>query len=219
MGDKRKRAHITQAGHSLIMMRALEYPRLKREPLAEQLQNDLEGLGYDIPEVEVLKRYISDYRNRAEDHPQDKPFRMSTLEEYPIPSSSLTNVLKVYKFRAEKGASFTIREAKWVSRLFALFYLDSQIDNSGINVDKLYKFARLYAGYEQCSVVINKPLDYTVLDHFVLGLPLEKDDDAFIGIMMIFAGMGISIKQLSENVKRLKKGLPMKLPENLELDI
>ena len=46
------------------------------------MQNDLKGLRYDIPEVEVLKRYISDYRNRAENHPQDKPFRMSTLEEY-----------------------------------------------------------------------------------------------------------------------------------------
>jgi hypothetical protein len=192
---------------------------LQRTALAQELQIELKGLGQDIPEVEVLERKISWSRNNVPDDPQDKPFRMSTLEEYPIPPSSMISVLRVYRFRAGKRAKFTIREAKWVSRLYALFYLDSETDNSGINVDKLYKFARLYAGYEQFSVVMNEPFDYTVLDRYVLGLSLKKDDSTFIGIMMLFLSMGLSVKQLSEHANSYKKGLPMELPADLVLDI
>jgi len=120
MTVKGKRAYIPPEAEGIIITRALEYPRLKRTPLAEKLQKELQSKKYDVPEIEVLERKISKYRQRVTADPQDKPWSTATLDNYPIPPEALSSVLQAWVYTQEKmDGMFTIRHAKWVSRLYA----------------------------------------------------------------------------------------------------
>ena len=120
---KGKRANITLEGHDIIMTRALEHPRLKRTSLAEKIQTELKSKGYDTPEIEVLERKISWWRNHDEDDPQGKPLSMVILAQPqpPIPPEAMPAVLRVWNWRVSCDEPFSIREAKWVSRLYTIF--------------------------------------------------------------------------------------------------
>lgn len=127
MTIKGKRARITPDGRAYILTHALLLPRIPRTKLAEQLQKELEAEGYDRPEVEVLERKISWFRNHATDDPQDKFWNLSTLEDFPIPADALPSVLKAWLHnQEERKAPLTIREAKWVARLYP-FYDDTPL--------------------------------------------------------------------------------------------
>lgn len=53
---------------------------------------------------------------------QDDPWNLGTLDKYPIPPEALPSVLRVWAIRREHaGDLLTIREAKWVSRLYAIY--------------------------------------------------------------------------------------------------
>ncbi|MBI4215920.1 MAG: hypothetical protein HY687_00785 [Chloroflexi bacterium] len=145
----------------MIIARALEIPRLSRTKLAEQLQGELESAGYDVPEIEVLERKISWYRNHAESGPLEKPWSTATLEQYPLTPEALAAVLKVWKLRTMKGTNFTIREAKWAARLSSV-----QQDIERLSLD-----ARRYAHTELLYQTSKRPFDSTMLDRLLMGLP------------------------------------------------
>jgi hypothetical protein len=120
---KRKRAKITAEGRAIIMTRALVYPRMPRAALAGQLEDELAKKGQDVPEREVLERMISRYRNHATDNPQEQPWNLATLDQYPIPPEALPSVIRVWVdlWNMSDSHLLTIREAKWVSRIYAVF--------------------------------------------------------------------------------------------------
>ena len=118
MIKKGKRARITPDGEALIVSRALESHRLQRAVLAEKLQAEFEKRNYAVPQLEVLEKRISKYRNHQES-PQDKPWSTTTLDAYPIPPEALPQVLALWMLRLKKKKSLTIREAKWAARLSA----------------------------------------------------------------------------------------------------
>jgi len=158
METRRKRANITPEGHALIVMRALEPSGLTRTPLAEKLQEEFQSRGYDIPEVETLEKKISWHRKHTKVDPQDKPWSMATLDDYPLPPDTLRTVLWVWEARTNLGRSFTIREAKWVSRL--AFALEKNV---------LPRVAALYARTELMFQIIGQTFDSTSLDRQTLG--------------------------------------------------
>ena len=163
MTKRGKRANITPDGEATIIARALERPRLQRTALAEKLQVEFEGLGYDVPEIEVLERKISWYRNHATDDPQEKPWSTATLDNnYPIPPEALPLVLKVWKLCIEKGQGFTIREAKWAARLSGLL----------VDIETLSYKASQYARTELLYQLIDRPFDSNNLDRLLMGLPV-----------------------------------------------
>lgn len=117
------------------------------------------------------RTFINDYLNeivipnlnRIEESGIDKPWSTATLEQYSIPPEGLSAVLKVWKSRIdmiEKGDTFTIREAKWVSRL-SLFQQDTE---------KLFFIARRHARTELMYDLIGEPFDSTQLDRMLIGL-------------------------------------------------
>jgi hypothetical protein len=116
---KGKRSIITPENEALIKLLALDNLALPRNELAKKLSHDIKWQGLP-PEIEVLERKISYYRNNI--HPEDKPWGLSALKEYPIPPELIPIVIRGWAYsRAELGHIFTIRDAKWVVRFSGIY--------------------------------------------------------------------------------------------------
>ena len=151
-----KRARITEISHAIIANGALEYPRVQRTRLAETLQKELGRNRLDQPEVEVLEKWISHYRNNEADDPENRPWGMGSLGTYPIPSDGLKAVLAVWKLCLISGWNLTIREAKWTARLYSILGDD--------NYESLRTWASMYSVRERVCIVLKKKLDTSDLD-------------------------------------------------------
>jgi hypothetical protein len=172
---RRGRPGIKLYIEDLIKLRVWEDRRksrkewIPRKVLAFQIQQEIERMGEIAPELSTLMKRISDYSKEIKDlDPQEKPWAMATLEEYPelIPPQAIPAVLKVWKFRTEKGISFTIREAKWAARLSGLL---AEFPKDIITLSfKASQYARLELIYQ----VIDRPFDSTSLDRLLMGLPM-----------------------------------------------
>jgi len=92
---------------------------MQRTKLAEKIQSEVRWPGKS-PEIEVLERKISYYRKHAIDDPEDKAWSMATIDKYPVPPQAIPAILACWKHCFKGDAVLTIREAKWVSRLYAL---------------------------------------------------------------------------------------------------
>ena len=119
MMTKRERAWIGDEQEFQICRYTLEFRNMKRTRLAEKIQNEVRWPG-KAPEIEVLERKISHYRKQAINYPEDKSWSMATVDKYPVPPQAIPAVLACWKRCVQNDAALTIREAKWVSRLYAL---------------------------------------------------------------------------------------------------
>ena len=148
MTVKGKRARITLDGRAHISARALEHPRIQRTKLAEKLQHELEVMGHDIPEIEVLERMISKFRNLPVSG-LDSPWSLVSVEQYPnlFPPEALPSVLRAWVYTRELKIEFTIRQAKWVARLYTILE----------DIDDLVGEALDYAQIEMIADIIPGP--------------------------------------------------------------
>ena len=121
MTEKGKRAKITPESRALILDRSTAYPRIQRTALADKLQAEFEKKGLAVPQLDVIERMISWYRNHATDNPQDKPWSLGTLDDNPISADALRVVLQSWVRAQESGYPLSIRRAKWIARLYACF--------------------------------------------------------------------------------------------------
>lgn len=119
MTAKGKRAWIRDDEELQICHYSLEFRDMQRTKLAEKIQEEVRWLGKP-PEIEVLERKISHYRKHAIDYPEDEPWSMATLDKYPISPEAIPAVLACWKRCVRNDTVLTIREAKWISRLYAL---------------------------------------------------------------------------------------------------
>ena len=165
---KGKRATITGADKQNIIELAIGvYPTLPRGELAEKIiQTVFEGRL--APEIEVLEKLISKFRN-APDKPEDKPWNMATLGDYPLPPEALPKVLILQqhtrgssplpKTLPEAGTELplhplTIREAAWVARLYTLIG----------DIRSLHLWAIGYAMAERVSFLAGHSFDSSNMD-------------------------------------------------------
>jgi hypothetical protein len=146
----------------LMIMNAALTSTKKRTELAEELHEKLTSQGIRPPSHEYTVKLISQYRNDKTS--QDRPWSMASLEDFPLSPEAIPAVLKVWKFRMEKGSTFTIREAKWAARLSLL----------GLSIERLSMVAYNYARQERIYELINRPFDSTYLDRALMGLPVAK---------------------------------------------
>jgi len=119
MPIKGLRARIGNDEELQICRYTLEFRHMRRTELAEKIQAEVQWPGKP-PEIEVLERKISHYRTHAVDHPEDEPWTMSALDRYPVAPEAIPAVLACWKELVQGGSALTIREAKWVSRLYGL---------------------------------------------------------------------------------------------------
>ncbi|MBM4461764.1 MAG: hypothetical protein FJ012_00315 [Chloroflexi bacterium] len=119
MAVKRKRAKITHKEETMILDYSRRFRKLGRTQLAEKIQAEVKWSGKP-PEIEVLEKKISKYRKIND--PEEEPWDMSKLDKYPIPPEALPSVILCYVYRLEHGDTLlTVREAKWVSRIYAIW--------------------------------------------------------------------------------------------------
>jgi hypothetical protein len=119
MTIKGARAWIGDEEEFQICHYTLEFRNMKRTKLAEKIRAEVHWPGKP-PEIEVLERKISRYRKQAIDYPEDEPWSMATLDKHPISPEAIPAVLACWKELVQSDTTLTIREAKWVSRLYAL---------------------------------------------------------------------------------------------------
>ncbi|MFC2027070.1 hypothetical protein ACFLU3_00125 [Chloroflexota bacterium] len=121
-----------------ITHEALASKEMPRKALAVKLGKLIKDMGEPVPKEETIKKIISSVRNNAK-FAEDKPWSLGALQNYPLPPEALPSVLKVWKYcladagpvpvdeNAEGVPDFlTIREAKWVARLYTLIPNDTE---------------------------------------------------------------------------------------------
>lgn len=149
------RARIPPRSRAHIIARAIEKPRIPRRELARKLQKELEEKGYDVPELEVLERMISEYRNKILDGPEDKPWSLLTLTDYDIAAEALPTVFELWAYSLrEFKKPLTIREIKWVARLYRII----QNDKVGLLLSSTQ-----YAAYEKACGILGDKLSATAI--------------------------------------------------------
>ena len=103
----------------VITREALKDRNKPRGQLAVELQKIIESMGEIAPALDTLEKQISTARNHAPS-PLDAPFSLASLTEYDIAPEALPAVLRVWKLNQALGNPFSIRQAKWVARLYAV---------------------------------------------------------------------------------------------------
>lgn len=100
----------------------------------------------------------------------------------------------MWRFRVEKGESFTIREAKWAARLWAILK----------DTERLSWKASQYAPTELLFELIGRPFDSPGLDKLLMGLPmpLTADPPYFLPLLTEEEGGIEQVKELRKRKER-----------------
>lgn len=163
--------------------------RMPVKVLAFEIREQLKQLGERPPELSTLEKKISEYRKRTS--PEDKPWSLSTLDDYPISPEALPKVLEEYKLHYRRGFYLTIRQAKWITRLSA-----TQCDAS------MYIFIAMI---EQLSALLGTPYGLEAQDMELAGLKEELDSTEWVPGSPISPSIWSSLQPRREEFKR-KRG-------------
>jgi len=155
------RAKIPPKSRNYIIARAIAPPRISRRVLAKKLQQELEEKGFDVPEVEVLWRMISQARNYQPSE-LDEDWSLGSLADYPIPPEVLLACILFQIGRTWKDERLSIRESLWAGRLYTLFTTSLKgVDNPLQHVED---WAWLYSLEERVFEIQGKVFDSIYLD-------------------------------------------------------
>ena len=165
---------VTPEVEALIAIVYRRHPKWKAKDVhnwvRDALQKNNPNLPDNWPGLSTIQKILATVRksvNKLPDDPQEKPWSMSSLDEVPISPEVIPAVLKVWKFRVEKGDTFSIREAKWASRLSRLLE----------DIEELSYKASQYARTELMFQLIGRPFDSTNSDKLLMGLPMPITSD------------------------------------------
>ena len=74
-----------------------------------------------LPGLSSIQKYLKNTKgNYDKEQEEDNPWSLSSLTNFPIPPEALPSVLEVWLRTRYEFLYFTIREAKWVSRLYPM---------------------------------------------------------------------------------------------------
>jgi hypothetical protein len=129
-------------------------------------------LGQDWPGLSVVQKELTKIREHARiDNPEDKPWSVATLDQYPMSPEALAIVFTVWKFHVERDWSpLTIREAKWVSRLSGI---KKPAGLTSADEEYLSIWARRYADIELLCEIVGRPFNTSFIDRLLMGLPIR----------------------------------------------
>lgn len=162
--NKRGRPSIKPFIKILISEKATTDRKMPRLALAVELKQLIEEIGEVPPTEETIIQMISKSR-RVDHYPEDDPWSLATLEQYPLAPEAIPSVLKVWVYHEEHyweevseekepGMQFSIRDAKWAARLY-----------SAIKDIKLLTIAAVnYAFFERVAKTLDLVFDSTELD-------------------------------------------------------
>lgn len=174
---------ITPEIETLITSVYRKHPEWK----APRIRNEVESILFEKklgfprgwPGLSAVQKVLATVRKNIEKpSPEDKPWSMGTLGDFPIPPQAMSAVLNVFKLRLARGEPFSIRDAKWVSRFSsAIVPIWKHTAMSGgciEDVKMLSWFARLYAGTEADAEIAGySTFDSRFFDCCFMGIPVR----------------------------------------------
>jgi len=192
---------VTDAVQAIIASVYQKHPKWKasmvRNEVSDILRKDNPKLPSGWPSLSIVQKVLAPVRKKMKERPvdpQDKPWSMATLDQYPISHEALPAVIEAWKHRAY---TLTIREAKWVARFSAIPEKD------------LWWEAIQYAGMEYVyEQLIGQPFDSSKFDKdFIAGesTALDSDDWDFFVLVSTFPEDKYSVKRLRDFVKSKTK--------------
>lgn len=174
MQIKQRRANITDSNKEEISDYAVRmYPDMQRTDLAKKILTEMEWKGKP-PQIEVIERLISKFRNYPETN-LDNPFSLGATMEHEIPSEVIPLLLDIQLRKPD----FTIRQARWAVKLHA-FFKNQHEDTGNLNPAILSHLAGIYALHEKMWEATNpgKPLDTSRLDRlYLMQHPGESNEE------------------------------------------
>ena len=95
---------------------------MPRRALAVRLQDLIEKMGEISPTEDTLARMISEARNKQPSE-LDQPWSIGACAQYNIPPDIIPVLIRLQKLKAARrrrrlAGEITIREARWVARLY-----------------------------------------------------------------------------------------------------
>lgn len=200
---------VTEAVEALIAQVYQGHPKWKALEIQHEasylLHAENPGLPSRWPGLSCVQKVLAIVRKKEKEppNPQEKPWSMATLDEYPISPEAIPEVLRIWTLRMESGISFTIREAKWAAR-FSAFVLDG----SGYARRTVSTLASRYARLELIYRLINWPFDSTVYDRELMGLKREAITDLrdFEPLIPIIVAQEDGEERLEDFIKILRGG-------------
>jgi hypothetical protein len=128
--------------------------------LAEALIQKHKIKDIELPKIRKTQQILLDLGKNHRKLPNKEkvmqgPWSMATLLQHPLPAQSLRSVLYVWRYALISGETFTIRQAKWVSRLWG-FGSDPQDPDAAL---LLWLSAYDYAKKEEATLVSKRPFD------------------------------------------------------------
>lgn len=112
---------ITDKVKQLIAETYLEHPDWRAKEIQYEVDHLLIGKGPGLSAVQKQLTKIRRRHGEITSEPEDGPWNVATLEQYPIPAEALPSVLHAWIYvREHINISFTVRQAKWVARLYAV---------------------------------------------------------------------------------------------------
>ena len=113
-----------------------------------------------LPKIRKVQQILAQAEGNEKKLPKaqklmEGPWSMATLVKYPLPAESLPAVMYVRRYTFVTGEKLTIRQARWVSRLWG-FRFDARIPDDAL---ELWLRAYDYAKKEEATLLSPEPID------------------------------------------------------------
>ncbi|GEM_PF-2611440 len=191
-------------------------PKIKAPAVREAVQCRLKKVPYPgWPGLSVVQKVITDIRKKDADplfSRQDEPWCLACLEDYPLSPDALKVVCEAWEFNLNEliylaaksdskelvaiygvllgnrgSTNLSIREAKWIARLYCIIKEDTTDVKQFGNPSRLYLTAELYARAERLHEILGIPFKSDEMDrHLILGIPkLLKVNRLLLTLLML----------------------------------
>ena len=173
---------ITDSVKILIAKVYKEHPKWKnamiRNEVSHVLRQQDKSLPSSWPSKAIVDRILADIRKRETENPtfpEDQHWILSSLEKYPLPYEALPIIAEVFKSTRESKRNFlTIRQAKWLARLYLCGEKYFKFSNEPRPFYALKMMADTYAYCEHMAQVAGVEYDSLIQDIFTFLYSRDK---------------------------------------------
>ena len=126
-------------------------PKLLPKEIADIIRKELgqkRSRNFSYPSERSVQKYVKGFKDKlGSSVGEEQEWNLLTADIYEIPSEALKMVFEVWNYSLDEfSRRITVREAKWVSRLYRLFSMK--------NIHDLLTYAITYAAYEKSSLAL-----------------------------------------------------------------
>ena len=203
---------ITSEVKQLIIKAYLRKPTWRAKEIREEVNTRLRendpSIAPEWPSLSAVQKVLARIHKQERElprDPEDRPWSVSDLTQYPVPPEALPTILRAWANALHWSASLTIREVRWAARLYYLIKESSVFD-----VGLLTTMARKYAFAEKTVSFVRAHVKVTDRQEEDK-LWLSWHDDA---ILCYF--MNQDERPLRKVVKEMKRRMPHILEDMLK---